>query len=124
MTMSPGGIIQSFLSFADQVRPEEASESGERGDCAPDLAEVLEHDAEQHGIAGSDIATAYPRLGNRADKGHALVLVDGRQGSVKKGAGSLRRRHIVDEGGGVGQADGLVGPEGPIARQLRGDVKR
>ena len=38
----------------------------DRGDSAADLAEILEDDAEQHGVSGGNIAAAYPRLRDRS----------------------------------------------------------
>src|SRR6516164_5555946 len=55
-------------------------------DGAADLAEVLEHDAEQYRHSRGDIAVADPRLADRADKGHAFVLIDRRQGSIEASA--------------------------------------
>src|SRR5579862_7540253 len=57
--------------------------AGYRRHRAADLAEVLEDDAEHDRHAGGYVAAADPRLGDRTDKRHALVLVDRGQGRVK-----------------------------------------
>src|SRR5262245_51931820 len=117
------------MSLADEpserVRPgySRRSSSCDRGDGAADFAEILEYDAEQHGIAGGDITAAYPRLGDRADECHAFILVNRRQGPVKAGARGLRRRHIVYESGAVRQVDRLGSLHGPIASEPAGKGK-
>src|SRR5271167_4591527 len=71
--------------------------AADRRDGAADLAEILEYHAEQHADARGDGAVSYPRLGQRADKGHAFVLVDRRQRGVEAGAAGFRRHHPVDD---------------------------
>src|SRR5690349_5512180 len=92
--------------------------AGEGSDGAANLAKVLEDDAEQHGIPGRHVATADPRLGQRANKRHAFVLINSRQRSVKAGARRLWRWHVVDEGGAVGEANRFGSLHRPIASEL------
>src|SRR5208282_2643111 len=93
------------------------------GDVAADLAEVLEHDAEQHRHPGGDVAVADPRLAHRADKGHAFVLVDRRQRSTEAGVRRRRRRDAVDDRRAAGQVDRLGRLQRPIMRELRGHTE-
>src|SRR5271166_1699284 len=66
------------LSWQD-IRPELC-------DRAADLAEILEYHAKQHGDPRGDVAVTDPGLRHRSDKGHAFVLVNGRQGRIEAGA--------------------------------------
>src|SRR5579862_1088713 len=95
-----------------------------RRDGAANFPQVLENHAEHHRYAGRHVAGADPRLGDRADKRHALVLIHRRQICIKAAAVRLRHRNAVDEVARIRQVYRLAANERPIARQLAGDADR
>src|SRR3954451_8460648 len=112
-------------SISGQARNPRVSERVARDgkNIAAELAEILEHHAEHDRYAGGHVAAANARLGDRADKRHAFVLINPRQGRVEALVARLRGRDAVDQVGGIGQVHGLAAGQRPVAGQLRGDVQ-
>src|SRR6516162_275769 len=78
-SVSDEKAANAFLFSGQEIRAELC-------DGAADLTEVLEYNAEQHGDPWGNVAVAYPGLCYRPNEGHAFVLVNRRQGSIKASA--------------------------------------